>query len=76
MDKNTFANTDCTTTLKRYHEIKPFSCKYCDNSFLQVHEVKEHIRKMHAFIFKATVLEGKEQNRKAKKTKHKRFYSV
>ena len=26
------------------HEIKPFSCKFCDKSFAQVHEVKEHIR--------------------------------
>ena len=30
--------------LKRYHEIKPFSCKFCDKSFLEVHEVKEHIK--------------------------------
>ena len=30
--------------LKIYHEIKPFSCKLCDKSFLEVHEVKEHIK--------------------------------
>ena len=30
--------------LKRYHEIKPFSCKFCDKSFFEVHEVKEHIK--------------------------------
>ena len=30
-------------------EIKPFACKYCDESFFQVHEVKEHIN-IHATI--------------------------
>ena len=30
--------------LKKYLEIKPFSCKFCDKSFLQVNEVKEHIK--------------------------------
>ena len=30
--------------LKKYLEIKPFSCKFCDKSFLQVNEVIEHIR--------------------------------
>ena len=30
--------------LKRYHKTKPFSCKFCDKSFLEVHEVKEHIK--------------------------------
>ena len=29
--------------MDRDHEIKPFSCKYCDKSFLHVHEVKKHI---------------------------------
>ena len=40
MNKNTFANND---SLERNHEVKPFSCKYCDKSFHQVHEVKKHI---------------------------------
>ena len=31
-------------SLEKSHEIKPFSCKLCDKSFLQVHEVKEHIK--------------------------------
>ena len=30
--------------LERCPEIKPFSCKYCEKSFLQVHKVKEHIK--------------------------------
>ena len=37
--------------LEKNHEVKPFSCKYCDKSFSQVHEVKEHI-KIHASIMK------------------------
>ena len=40
MNKNTIVNND---SLERGHEIKPFSCKYCDKSFLHVHEVKKHI---------------------------------
>mgnify|MGYP001210342705 CR=1 FL=1 len=40
MNENTFANID---SLERDHEIKPFSCKCCDKSFLHVHEVKKHI---------------------------------
>ena len=28
----------------RIQEIKPFSCKYCNKSFFEVHEVKEHIK--------------------------------
>jgi uncharacterized Zn-finger protein len=40
MNKNTFANND---SLDRDHEITPFSCKYCDKSFLHIHEVKKHI---------------------------------
>jgi hypothetical protein len=40
MNKNTFAIND---SLKIYPEIKPFSCKYCDKSFLYFHEVKKHI---------------------------------
>ena len=36
-------------SLERYHEFKPFSCKFCDESFRQVHEVKEHI-KIHVSI--------------------------
>jgi hypothetical protein len=31
-------------SLERYHEIKPFSCKFCDQSFGKVHEVKEHVK--------------------------------
>ena len=31
-------------SLEKYHEVKPFSCKFCDESFVQVHEVKEHIK--------------------------------
>ena len=38
--KTTFAKNDSSC---RNPEIKPFSCKYCDESFVQVHEVKEHI---------------------------------
>ena len=34
---------------ERNQEVKPFSCKFCDKSFAQVHEVKEHI-KIHASI--------------------------
>ena len=49
MNKNTFADID---SLERLNEINPFSCKYCDKSFLQVHEVKEHI-KVHASILRA-----------------------
>jgi hypothetical protein len=30
--------------LERCHEIKPFSCKFCDQSFRNVNEVKEHIK--------------------------------
>ena len=41
MNKNTLANND---SLERNHEIKPFSCKHCDKSFLRVHEVKKHIK--------------------------------
>jgi hypothetical protein len=41
MNKNEFANND---SFEGNHEIKPFSCKYCDKSFHQVHEVKEHIK--------------------------------
>ena len=40
INKNTFSNND---SLDRNHEVKPFSCKYCDKSFHQVHEVKKHI---------------------------------
>ena len=36
-------------SVERNQEIKPFSCKYCDKSFFQVHEVKKHI-KIHKFI--------------------------
>ena len=39
-NKNTFADNE---SLKRNHEVKPFSGKYCDKSFHQVHEVKKHI---------------------------------
>ena len=49
MNKNTFPNKEL---LERNLETKPFSCKYCDESFSQVHEVKEHI-KIHASISKA-----------------------
>ena len=40
-DKNNFASNDSS---EKCPEIKPFSCKYCNKSFLQVHEVKEHIK--------------------------------
>ena len=36
-------------SLERYHEVQPFSCKFCDKSFHLVHEVKEHI-KIHTSI--------------------------
>ena len=35
--KNTFKNNVSL-------EVKPFSCRYCNESFVQVHEVKEHIK--------------------------------
>ena len=31
-------------SLERSYESKPFSCKVCDASFFQVHEVREHIK--------------------------------
>ena len=31
-------------SLEKSHGIKPFSCKFCDKSFFQVYEVKEHIK--------------------------------
>ena len=31
-------------SLVRYHEVKAFSCKFCDQSFGKVHEVKEHVK--------------------------------
>ena len=40
LNKNNFSKKEI---LERNLEIKPFSCKYCDKSFFQVHEVKEHI---------------------------------
>ena len=49
MKKNTFPNKEL---LERNPEIKPFSCKYCNETFSQVHDVKEHI-KIHASISKA-----------------------
>ena len=36
---------------ERNQEVKPFSCKFCDKSFAEVHEVIEHI-KIHASILK------------------------
>ena len=51
MNKNTFGKND---SLERCNEINPFSYKYCDKSFLQVHEVKEHI-KVHTPISKAII---------------------
>ena len=38
---NIFANN---VSLKRNNEVKPFSCKYCNETFVQVHDVKEHIK--------------------------------
>ena len=46
MDKATFTNQDSS---EKNHEIKPFSCKFCDKSFHQAQEVKGHI-KIHATI--------------------------
>ena len=43
---------DKKDSLERHNEIHPFSCKHCEKSFLQVHEVKEHI-KVHASILRA-----------------------
>ena len=31
-------------SLEKCHEIKPFSCKLCSKLFVQVGEVKEHIK--------------------------------
>ena len=41
MYKATFTNQDSS---EKNHEIKPFSCKFCDKSFHQAQEVKEHIK--------------------------------
>ena len=41
VNENNFTSNDA---LERCPEIKPFSCKYCNKSFFQVHEVKEHIK--------------------------------
>ena len=38
--KTTFAKNDSSC---RNPEIKPSFCKYCDESFVQVHEVKEYM---------------------------------
>ena len=48
-NNNIFVDNVC---LERNDEVKPFSCKYCDESFVQVHEVREHV-KIHE-----SVLEG------------------
>ena len=53
-NNNTFVNNDC---LERNHEIKPFSCKHCDASFVQVHEVREHI-KIHESILEDTKIKN------------------
>ena len=60
MNKNNFANNH---SLERSHENKPFSCKYCDKSFLQVHEVIEHI-KIHS-----SILEVKDLKKQVKSLK-------
>ena len=54
-------------SLERSHENKPFCCKYCDKSFLQVHEVIEHI-KIHSSILK---VEDLKQQVKSMKTQVK-----
>jgi KRAB domain-containing zinc finger protein len=41
MNKNNFANNH---SLERSHGNKPFSCNFCDQCFVQVDEVKEHIK--------------------------------
>ena len=53
MNKNTFANKE---SLEKNHEIKAFSCKFCDKSFHQAQEVKEHIK-----IHTTTILEVEEE---------------
>ena len=53
--------------LKSYHKNKPFSCKFCDKSFLEVHEVKEHI-KIHNSI---SEVEGLRNQLKSLKTQVK-----
>ena len=51
MNKPNFATND---SLEKYHEIKPFTCKHCEKSFLHIHEVKKHIKIHHATISKAS----------------------
>ena len=36
-------------SLEGSQKVQPFSCKFCDQSFLELHEVKEHI-KVHEYI--------------------------
>jgi hypothetical protein len=51
MNKPNFATND---SLEKIHEIKPFTCKYCEKSFLHIHEVKKHIKVHHATVLKAS----------------------
>ena len=51
MNKPNFAQND---SLEKFHEFKPFACKYCEKSFLYIHEVKKHIKIHHATISKAS----------------------
>ena len=46
-------------------EIKPFSCKFCDKSFHQVNEMKEHI-KLHNSILEADDLRDQVKSLKTK----------
>ena len=62
MNNNTFSNND---SLKMYPEIKPFSCKYCEKSFPQVHEVKEHI-KIHSSTSEVENIETLSENLEVK----------
>ena len=45
--------TNNNVCLERNDEVKPFLCKYCHESFVQVHEVREHI-KIHESILEDT----------------------
>ena len=51
MNKPNFSTND---SLEKFQEIKPFTCKYCETSFLYIHEVKKHIKIHHATISKAS----------------------
>ena len=52
MNKPNFSTND---SLEKFQEIKPFTCKYCEKSFLHIHGVKKHVKIHHATISKASM---------------------